>query len=814
MLIGIGMSLMAGLKSSASPASLFANGEVGVWYDPSDVANLAWRYNLLTYTEQFDNAAWVNNGGTVSANALVAPDGTSTADYLVRSSAAGDGRYQVIAAGTSGVCTVSVYIKKDTSNNSLIWLYDATAVADRVFATIAWSGSTPVVTATVGTAATPQSVGNGWWRLSVTSTSLTGANTNRVYLLPAYTGSSNGQQTAFWGAQLELGSTATAYQMITDVVTQTIANCPNNTLFQDNAGTTPVTAPGQTVGLMLDKSKGLVLGSELVTNGTFSANVTGWTAQLGASIAWSSGELEITSSSTNNNGVFQGLTGLTVGRRYVSTATVRRGTCADIVRFGVNGIGDTTTNSTANVTLTYMFVATATSHNIQVVIGGTSSNGQTAYADNISVKLLAGNHATQATLAQRPTYGINPIVGTRNLLTYTEQFALWDTLRATVTDNSTTAPDGTSSADTLLNTAVAGTHVTIRTITKAASALTYTATVYLKKSTLDQGELRMSDQSGNGVRCTFNLTTVAVGTPVAFGAGFVTGSSQITDAGNGWYRVTLTGTTNAAVTLGIEIYIADASGNVSYTGTGAGFFIWGAQLEQSATATAYQKVVSQYEVTQAGVQSAGYLAFDGVDDGMVTNTITPAIDKVQVFAGVRKLSDAAEAVLLEMNTTYDTGNGAFALFAPGGISVARDSAFVWASKGTLKSFSGPLAAAFPAPITNVLAGVGDISSDVNILRVNGVQASQSTADQGTGNYLAYPLYIGRRGGASNPFNGRIYSLIVRFGANLTSGQITSTELYVGDKTGVNIANVISPTIFARDDTAVLDRFNATIERRA
>ena len=169
------------------------------------------RTNLLTYSEQFDNAAWVNNGGTVTANALVAPDGSTTADYLVRSTSSVDGRYQVITAGTSGVVTASAYIKKDTSPQSLIWLYDATAVAERIFATVTWSGSTPVVTATTGTAATPQDAGNGWWRIAITSTALTGANTNRLYLLPAYTAASNGQQTAFWGAQLEQGAFSTSY---------------------------------------------------------------------------------------------------------------------------------------------------------------------------------------------------------------------------------------------------------------------------------------------------------------------------------------------------------------------------------------------------------------------------------------------------------------------------------------------------------------------------------------------------------------------------------------------------------------------------
>ena len=48
------------------------------------------------------------------------------------------------------------------------------------------------------------------------------------------------------------------------------------TMCQDTAGTTPVTATGQTVGLLLDKSQGLVLGPELVTNGDFSGGSTGW----------------------------------------------------------------------------------------------------------------------------------------------------------------------------------------------------------------------------------------------------------------------------------------------------------------------------------------------------------------------------------------------------------------------------------------------------------------------------------------------------------------------------------------------------------
>ncbi len=45
-------------------------------------------------------------------------------------------------------------------------------------------------------------------------------------------------------------------------------------LYQDRAGTTPVTADGDPVGLMLDRSRGLVRGPEKVSDGEFDDGVT------------------------------------------------------------------------------------------------------------------------------------------------------------------------------------------------------------------------------------------------------------------------------------------------------------------------------------------------------------------------------------------------------------------------------------------------------------------------------------------------------------------------------------------------------------
>ena len=386
-----------------------------------------------------------------------------------------------------------------------------------------------------------------------------------------------------------------------------------------------------------------------------------------------------------------------------------------------------------------------------------------------------GNHATQATLAQRPTYGINPITGTRNLLTFTEQLdnAAWTLTAATVTANAGTAPDGTLTAEKLIASATAATHSAGQNLT-VPTATTYTGSVYVKAGGYNFAAVLLltTFAAAQFIICDLTLGTIITtsGSPLA---------TSITAVGNGWYRISITQITNAAGTANIQVRPSNLGTTTFFTGDGtSGIYAWGAQLEVSATATAYQKVVSQYEVTEAGIASASYISFDGVDDGTVTGTITPGIDKVQVFAGVRKLSDAAAGFVVELSTSSTSSAGSFGLLAPS----ASLNDFQFRSGGTNSGITAT-AAGYSSPTTRVLTGIGDISGDLAALRIDGSQVATSAADQGTGNYLAYPLYIGRRAGTSFPFNGRIYSLIVRFGANLTAGQIASTEAYVNGKTG-------------------------------
>jgi hypothetical protein len=157
---------------------------------------------------------------------------------------------------------------------------------------------------------------------------------------------------------------------------------------------------------------------------------------------------------------------------------------------------------------------------------------------------------------------------------------------------------------------------------------------------------------------------------------------------------------------------------------------------------------------------------------MVTNSINfSATDKMTVWQGVRKLSDAT-AIIAETSVDANSNNGSF-YFAQ--ISAAG---LRYSSRGTAVS-----TATFnnTAPITNVLTGLSDIAGDLATLRLNGAQVATSSADQGTGNFGNYPAYFYARAGTSLFFNGNDYGSIAR-GAASTAAQITAGETWINQRT--------------------------------
>ncbi len=227
---------------------------------------------------------------------------------------------------------------------------------------------------------------------------------------------------AFWtpGATIIGSSSKNLTQLIKSLFglgEQGFAYDPNDltTLYQDEAGTIPVTAAGQPVGLMLDKSKGLVFGNEAVVGGNFESGLVGTlvTNALSAgtltlnTVSPISGTQDARVTVTTVDGLspqlrFNRNVPRMVGALYEFSFDYKVISGTPYIAQIYNGSGTSSVTKalqgSGRFSARYMAYAVGTSFD-QLYF---STNTFDMQIDNVSVKELAGNHAYQSVSASRP----------------------------------------------------------------------------------------------------------------------------------------------------------------------------------------------------------------------------------------------------------------------------------------------------------------------------------------------------------------------------------------------------------------------------
>ncbi len=199
-----------------------------------------------------------------------------------------------------------------------------------------------------------------------------------------------------------------------------------------------------------------------------------------------------------------------------------------------------------------------------------------------------------------------------NLLTYSEQFnnVSWIKSNLSITANATTAPDGTLTADKLVENSSNANHLVQKAV--VASNAVYTFSVFAKKSERNWVVLRGVNASFQNVKAWFNIDAGTIGT-LENGA-----TAKITNVGNGWYKLEMT---IPSFSTGFEFRVSTSTGNNvdSYTGDGtSGLFIWGAQLEAGSYPTSYIPTVASSVTRNADVISkTGISSLIGQTEGTV-----------------------------------------------------------------------------------------------------------------------------------------------------------------------------------------------------
>lgn len=398
--------------------------------------------------------------------------------------------------------------------------------------------------------------------------------------------------------------------------------------------------------------------------------------------------------------------------------------------------------------LTTVFLDTAGTTPVQPI--GTVADQAVA---RINDKSGNGKNATQATSSSRPS-----LSALKNLEVSTESLSGWRAAGVTFGSSAVVTPASTTTATLITCGGGASNYIDdYPTNYGSFQSVTQTLSIYVHESstcatvTIDI----------NSYKAVFSLATKAFTSVNVY---YI--DTTAVHVGGGWWRISATGVKSNM----FNFWRVHVDYGVS---SSLNALLWGAQLENAAAPTAYQRVtsLSNYDA------STGYphLKFDGVDDSLVTGSIDWSVTSYMLFsAGVLFNANTSNQTILS------TGDGTNGTLEVRGFPTGAGTLGLYniSQSGTVSS---PQASVLNAGKKHVATGIGDLTTPNTHVQCSEITLQSAAAPAGGGPYAANVLYIGSRGSGLR-LNGQVFSVVAR-GASTSAGDITSLEAWINAKTG-------------------------------
>jgi hypothetical protein len=688
-----------------------------------------------TFPSQSTFATLGNQGlnGTNSSSTTAAPDGTLTADLWVPSVTSTQHEYTNQATTSAqGGSALGCYVK--AAGYTRVGLRETASSGAYAVFTLIGAGSVFTSGGTGFGAARITALANGWYWIWFNETNA--AQTKRLGILPLDANYVSGDPKSYnfsgdgisgiiiWGHQIELGAFATSYIPTTsstatraaDSVSTTVPSMifPTGTVFMDytsnaanpsarlwsmyklgvdkydvNIPAFSVQIDGAGYNPVLPEAGGTRYKTALAcVSGTqnFAANGT-----LGTAGALTASTVPDTLYIGSQGGTSQSLNAYTRRFAWWNTAlstgnlqTLTSFTAAELFAMSALDI-----NFVANA-------ATQSGNGASIASLLTCTRASTGYYTDASGNLSSfGNNALRM-----GNNGLLVEESRTNLLLQSQFVGVsWGANDSTLTASAGVAPDGTSTAATLIDTVSNAQHFANQTSGALSNTTAYTVSFYAKPDGRSIAALDLNGAGLSFIDTYFTLTGSGASNP---GAGI---TATIAQLANGWYRCAATFTSSAASALTVTIATSIATNGFTYAGDGvSGLFIWGAQLEAGAFATSYIPTTSS-----TATRAADVISFTAGDSpSWIAATSTYYAKATLLNAAVDGNNPRLWGTGSDASSTINTGNSNTAASSYNGSSLLTGNA----GAGT---WSAGAQAAFAGDATHraICMNAGTVGTDAN-----------------------------------------------------------------------------------------------------
>lgn len=350
--------------------------------------------------------------------------------------------------------------------------------------------------------------------------------------------------------------------------------------------------------------RGSFPATELLTNPTFGSGTTGWSTTNSAfSVTDRLGQLTVSAVGAAVQ-LFQSVSLTQYAPHVLRVFLGNSSSSLDAANIGPlisDGVVSTTNYSRARGLVSAVMVPVSTASTAQSIV---VINTTTGYTAGSYLLVPFGSLARCALVDNGPNLLLNSddLTGTG-----------WSTSALSVSANSIAAPDGTTTADSLIESSATASHFIQQTSAVAAAVEDISFGVALKLGNRQFVRIRLIESLGSTAASVyFDLTNGLVGT-IANGANWLNTRAFITSMGNGWYtcHVVSRKNTGGATSVTAVIGLATADGTDSYTGTGSNLnYAWRATLAQSSVPT--RLVASTSSAVPATAQTGGGIFVKGL----------------------------------------------------------------------------------------------------------------------------------------------------------------------------------------------------------